>query len=99
MTAALRPEAERLVEDQWRQKKNDPAAVAEVRRADPALSEPVQRNVGRSDSMRAGLIWSDGNSSGRWSASFLARCSGSGRSPGSICAAWPRQSEASSWCC
>jgi hypothetical protein len=36
--AALRPEAERLVEQLWRQK-NDPAEVAEALRADGALSE------------------------------------------------------------
>ena len=39
--AALRPEAERLVEALWRQKK-DPAAVVEALRADPALSEPLR---------------------------------------------------------
>ena len=39
--AALRPEAERLVEQLGRQK-NDPAAVAEALRADPALSEPLR---------------------------------------------------------
>jgi WD40 repeat protein/predicted Ser/Thr protein kinase len=38
---ALRPEAERLVEQLWKQK-NDPAAVVEVLRADPALSEPLR---------------------------------------------------------
>ena len=37
--AALRPEAERLVEQLWRQKR-DAAAVVEALRADPALSEP-----------------------------------------------------------
>jgi WD40 repeat protein len=36
---ALRPEAERLVESLWRQK-DDPAAVAEALRVDPALSGP-----------------------------------------------------------
>jgi WD40 repeat protein/predicted Ser/Thr protein kinase len=40
--AALRPEADRLVEQLWLQKKNDPAAVAEALRADTALSEPVR---------------------------------------------------------
>jgi len=39
--AALRPEAERLVEQLWRQK-NDPAEVVEALRADPALSEPLR---------------------------------------------------------
>jgi WD40 repeat protein len=39
--AALRPEAERLVDGLWRQK-NDPAAVVEALRADPALSEPLR---------------------------------------------------------
>jgi WD40 repeat protein/predicted Ser/Thr protein kinase len=39
--AALRPEAERLVEKLWRQK-NDPAAVVEALRADGALSEPLR---------------------------------------------------------
>jgi hypothetical protein len=37
--AALRPEAERLVEELWRQKKN-PDEIAEALRADRALSEP-----------------------------------------------------------
>jgi WD40 repeat protein len=40
--AALRPEAERLVEQLWRQK-NDPAAVVEALRADGALSEPLRQ--------------------------------------------------------
>jgi hypothetical protein len=39
--AALRPEAERLVEELWRQKK-DPAAVAEALRADWSLTEPLR---------------------------------------------------------
>jgi WD40 repeat protein/predicted Ser/Thr protein kinase len=39
--AALRPEADRLVEHLWRQK-NDPAEVVEALRADPALSEPLR---------------------------------------------------------
>ena len=39
--AALRPEAERLVEQLWGQKK-DPAAVVEALRADGALSEPLR---------------------------------------------------------
>jgi WD40 repeat protein len=38
---ALRPKAERLVEQLWQQKKN-PAEVAEALRADRALSEPVR---------------------------------------------------------
>jgi WD40 repeat protein len=40
--AALRPEAERLVEQLWRQK-NDPPEVAEALRADPALGEPLRQ--------------------------------------------------------
>jgi WD40 repeat protein/predicted Ser/Thr protein kinase len=40
--AALRPEAERLVEQLWRQKKNDPAAVVDALRADGALTEPLR---------------------------------------------------------
>jgi WD40 repeat protein len=40
--AALRPEAQRLVEQLWQQK-NDPAVVGEALRADPALSEPLRR--------------------------------------------------------
>jgi hypothetical protein len=39
--AALRPEAERLVEQLWRQK-HDPAEVAEALRADRALGEPLR---------------------------------------------------------
>jgi WD40 repeat protein len=39
--AALRPEAERLVEQLWRQK-NDAAGVANALRADAALSEPLR---------------------------------------------------------
>jgi WD40 repeat protein len=39
--AALRPEAERLVERLWREK-NDPAAVVEALRANGALSEPLR---------------------------------------------------------
>jgi hypothetical protein len=41
--AALRPEAERLVEQLWQQKKNDPAVVVEALQADPALSEPLRQ--------------------------------------------------------
>jgi hypothetical protein len=40
--AALRPGAERLVEQLWRQK-NDAAAVVEALRADGALSEPLRQ--------------------------------------------------------
>jgi WD40 repeat protein len=39
---ALRPEAERLVEQLWRQK-NDPAAVVEALRADGALDESLRQ--------------------------------------------------------
>ena len=39
--AALQPEAERRVDELWRQK-NDPAAVVEALRADRALSEPLR---------------------------------------------------------
>ena len=41
---------------------------------------------------------SSSGSSGRWSAGFLARCSGSGTSPVSICEAWPWRSEVGSLC-
>jgi WD40 repeat protein len=44
--AALRTEAERLVERLWREKE-DPAAVVEVLRSDPALSEPLRQAAGR----------------------------------------------------
>ena len=40
--AALRPEAERLVEQLWRQKK-DPAEIVEALRADQALSEALRQ--------------------------------------------------------
>jgi WD40 repeat protein/tRNA A-37 threonylcarbamoyl transferase component Bud32 len=40
--AALRPEAERLVEQLWR-KRNDPAEVVEALRVDPALGEPLRQ--------------------------------------------------------
>jgi WD40 repeat protein len=40
--AALRPEAERLVEQFWR-KDNDPAQVVEALRADQVLSEPLRQ--------------------------------------------------------
>jgi WD40 repeat protein len=49
--AALRPEAERLVEPLWREK-NDPVAVAESLRADRALSDPL-----RHAALRAVLRW------------------------------------------
>jgi len=39
--AAIRPEAERLVEQLWQQKK-DPAAVVEALRADGSLTEPLR---------------------------------------------------------
>jgi WD40 repeat protein len=39
--AALRPEAERLVERLWRLK-NDPAEIIETLRADPAMNEPLR---------------------------------------------------------
>jgi hypothetical protein len=39
---ALRPEAERLVEQLWREK-HDPAAVVAALRADGALSEPLRQ--------------------------------------------------------
>jgi hypothetical protein len=39
---ALRPEAQRLVEQLWRQK-NDPAQVVEALRADRALSAPLRQ--------------------------------------------------------
>jgi WD40 repeat protein/serine/threonine protein kinase len=39
--ASLRPEAQRLVEQLWRQK-NDPAAVVDALRADGALTEPLR---------------------------------------------------------
>jgi WD40 repeat protein/predicted Ser/Thr protein kinase len=39
---ALRPQADRLVEQLWRQK-NDPAKVVEALRADRALSEPLRQ--------------------------------------------------------
>ena len=50
--AALRPEAERLVEQLWRQK-NDPAEVAEAVRTDPALSEPLRHAALRAVLRRA----------------------------------------------
>jgi WD40 repeat protein len=50
--AALRPEAERLVEQLWRQR-NDPAAVVEALRADGALSEPLRQAALRAVLRRA----------------------------------------------
>jgi WD40 repeat protein len=50
--AALRPEAERLVEQLWRQK-NDAAAVAQSLRADPALSDPLRHAALRAVLRRA----------------------------------------------
>jgi WD40 repeat protein len=50
--AALRPEAERLVEKLSRQK-NDPAAVVEALRADGALSEPLRHAALRAVLRRA----------------------------------------------
>ncbi len=40
--AALRPEAERLIEPLWREK-NDPAEVVKALRADRVLSEPLRQ--------------------------------------------------------
>ena len=51
--AALRPEAERLVEGLWRQKA-DPAAIIKVLRADPALSEPQARSMPPSSAAACG---------------------------------------------
>ncbi len=50
--AALRPEAERLVEQLWRQK-NDPAAAVEALRADRSLSEPLRHAALRTVLRRA----------------------------------------------
>jgi WD40 repeat protein/predicted Ser/Thr protein kinase len=50
--AALRPEAERLVEQLWRQK-DDAAAVAAALRADGALSEPLRQAALRAVLRRA----------------------------------------------
>jgi WD40 repeat protein len=49
---ALRPEAERLVEQLWRQK-NDPDAVVRALQADPALSEPLRHAALRAALRRA----------------------------------------------
>jgi WD40 repeat protein/tRNA A-37 threonylcarbamoyl transferase component Bud32 len=50
--ADLRPEAERLVEQLWRQK-NDPAQVVEALRADRTLSEPLRHATLRAVLRRA----------------------------------------------
>jgi WD40 repeat protein len=50
--AALRPEAERLVEQLWREK-NDPAEVVEALRADQALGEPMRQAALRAVLRRA----------------------------------------------
>jgi WD40 repeat protein len=50
--AALRPEAERLVEQLWREK-NDPAEVVAALRADRALSEPLRQAARRAVLRRA----------------------------------------------
>jgi WD40 repeat protein len=50
--AALRPKAERLVEQLWRQK-NDPAAIVEALRADGALTEPLRHAALRAALRRA----------------------------------------------
>jgi WD40 repeat protein len=50
--AALRPEAERLVDQLWREK-NGPAEVAEAVRADSALSEPLRQAALRTVLRRA----------------------------------------------
>jgi WD40 repeat protein len=50
--AALRPEADRLVERLWHQK-NDPAAVVEALRADPALTDPLRQAALRAVLRRA----------------------------------------------
>ena len=51
--AALRPEAERLVEQLWRQKKNDAAAVVTALRANQALGEPLRQAALRAVLQRA----------------------------------------------
>jgi WD40 repeat protein len=50
---ALRPEAERLVQALWRQKK-DPAEIIETLQADPALSEPL-RHAARLEVLRRAM--------------------------------------------
>jgi WD40 repeat protein len=50
--AAMRPEAERLVESLWRDK-DDPAGVVEALRADQALSEPLRQAALRAVLRRA----------------------------------------------
>jgi WD40 repeat protein len=51
--AALRPEADRLVEQLWLQEKNDPTAVVEALRADPARSKPLRQAALRAVLRRA----------------------------------------------
>jgi hypothetical protein len=51
--AGLRPEADRLVEQLWLQKKKDPTAVVEALRADRALSEPLRHAALRAVLRRA----------------------------------------------
>jgi WD40 repeat protein/serine/threonine protein kinase len=51
--ASLQPEADRLVDQLWLQKKNDPAAVVEALRADGALSEPMRQATLRAVLRRA----------------------------------------------
>jgi hypothetical protein len=50
--AALRPEAERLVDRLWRQK-NDPAEVVAALRSDRALGEPLRQAALRAVLRRA----------------------------------------------
>jgi hypothetical protein len=50
--AALRPEAERLVEQLWREK-NDPVEVAKALRADQALTESLRHAASRAVLRRA----------------------------------------------
>ena len=50
--AALRPEAQRLVERLWREK-NDPGEVVEALRADQALAEPLRQAAQREVLRRA----------------------------------------------
>jgi WD40 repeat protein len=51
--AKLRPQAEGLVERLWLEKKNDPTAVVETLRGDPALSEPMRQAALRAVLRRA----------------------------------------------
>ena len=57
--AALRPEAERLVERLWRLK-NDPAEIIETLRADPAMNEPL-RHAALLDVLRRAVPPGSGN--------------------------------------